>query len=105
MRDCAANVAGHAGIATAGIEACRIEGRLSVPGMETKEAQHAQPILRDAGIGIADETHARFGEIATTVKRIVERAVAGLGQGWSMRRRRLSPRYTTHVDELLSAKA
>ena len=46
-----------------------------------------------------DAVNARFG------RRTLAPAVAGIAQGWSMRRQRLSPRYTTHFDELLEACA
>jgi len=46
-----------------------------------------------------DTVNARFG------RRTLAPAVAGIAQGWSMRRQRLSPRYTTHFDELLVARA
>lgn len=43
-----------------------------------------------------DAVNIRFGS------RTLAPAVAGLRQGWSMRRQRLSPRYTTDIDELLN---
>ena len=46
-----------------------------------------------------DAVNTRFG------RRTLAPAVAGIAQGWSMRRQRLSPRYTTHFDELLEAHA
>ena len=60
----------------AGLEARPVERRRAVPGMETEEAQHAQAILGDAPVGIADEAHFMCGEIGAAVERIVERAVA-----------------------------
>lgn len=46
-----------------------------------------------------DAVNGRYG------RRTLAPAVAGLRQGWSMRRQRLSPRYTTHVDEMLNVSA
>jgi len=46
-----------------------------------------------------DAVNARYG------RHTLNPAVAGLTRAWGMRRQRLSPRYTTHVDELLRATA
>jgi DNA polymerase V len=46
-----------------------------------------------------DSVNARYG------RHTLNPAVAGLTRAWGMRRQRLSPRYTTHVDELLQVTA
>ena len=46
-----------------------------------------------------DAVNARYG------RHTLNPAVAGLTRAWGMRRQKLSPRYTTHVDELLAARA
>jgi DNA polymerase V len=46
-----------------------------------------------------DSVNARYG------RDTLNPAVAGLTRAWGMRRQRLSPRYTTHVDELLQVSA
>lgn len=46
-----------------------------------------------------DAVNARYG------RQSLKPAVTGLGQSWSMRRQRLSPRYTTNFDEILVAAA
>ena len=65
----------RAGIAPAGSEARPVEGRPAIPGMEAEEAQHAQAVLGDALVGIADEAHPSGREIGAAAERIVERAV------------------------------
>ena len=50
-------------------------------------------------MGAMDSINERYG------RRTVSPARTGLAQRWSMRRQRLSPRYTTDVDELLEAHA
>ena len=57
------------------VEARPVERRTAVPGVEAEEAQHAQAIFGDAGVGIADEAHTPRGEIAAAVERIVESTV------------------------------
>ena len=51
-----------------------IEGRRAVMGVETEEAQQAQHILANAGLGIPDEAHALGGEIGRPAEGIVEPA-------------------------------
>lgn len=46
-----------------------------------------------------DAVNTRYGQ------RTLSPAVAGLTRGWTMRRERLSPRYTTHIDEILVVTA
>ncbi len=46
-----------------------------------------------------DAVNGRFG------RRTLSPAITGLQPGWGMRRQRLSPRYTTHVEELLEVRA
>jgi DNA polymerase V len=46
-----------------------------------------------------DAVNIRYG------RRTLAPAIAGVQQGWSMRRQRLSPRYTTHLDEVLEVRA
>jgi DNA polymerase V len=46
-----------------------------------------------------DAVNARYG------RHTLNPAVAGFTRAWAMRRQRLSPRYTTHVDELLAVRA
>ena len=46
-----------------------------------------------------DAVNARYG------RRTLTPAIAGIQQRWSMRRQRLSPRYTTRLDEALEARA
>jgi hypothetical protein len=43
--------------------------------VEAEEAQHAQAVLGDARVGIADEAHRAGREVGAAVERIVQRAV------------------------------
>ncbi len=50
-------------------------------------------------MAVLDAVNTRYGQ------RTLSPAVAGIARGWTMRRERLSPRYTTHIDEILVVTA
>lgn len=60
----------------------------------TRDPERSDRLMR-----ALDAVNERFG------RRTLAPAVTGVQQVWSMRRQRLSPRYTTHVEEVLEARA
>jgi DNA polymerase V len=70
------------------------------------DAERQQSILSEIG----DERRVRAMRAADDINRrhgryTVRPLAAGAGRGWDMRRQRLSPRYTTRLDEVLRVKA
>ncbi len=64
------------GVAPAGVEARAMERRPAEARMEAEETQHAQAILGDALLGIADEAHATGQKVGLAVEVVVDGAVA-----------------------------
>ncbi len=62
-----------------------------VPSSDLERSAHLMLAL--------DAVNARYG------RHTLNPAVSGLTRAWGMRRQRLSPRYTTHVEELLAVRA
>jgi DNA polymerase V len=70
------------------------------------DAERQQSILA----GIDDERRVRAMRAVDEINRrhgryTVRPLAAGAGRGWDMRRQRMSPRYTTRLDEVLRVKA
>lgn len=73
---------------------------LAVPETTPRDLFPSIDAARSARLMAAlDTINARYG------RRTLNPARAGFTQGWSMRRQKLSPRYTTHADEMLLARA
>src|SRR3569833_4520513 len=64
----ARQTAARARIAGAGLVARAVDRRLAVPRLEAEEAQHAQAVLGDARVGIANEAHPARRELGAALE-------------------------------------
>ena len=69
----AGEAAHRRGIAPAGVEARPVERRPAVARVEAEEAQHAQAVLGDALLGIADEAHAAGLQVGLAIE-VIDRS-------------------------------